>query len=165
VVADTVYGHSADLRRWLEAQGFSFALAVPDHEVVCVDTALGYRVGKVANIEHLLPDGTMDWQRLSMSQGIKGERLFDWAIVPQVHHTIIDGRHFLVIRRCLDAPYKQTYYFVFAPPQISLQTIVLACQRQLTFGSVAFCVMDELKPHAVLAIGGDQTWLVHTFGA
>jgi SRSO17 transposase len=41
VVADTVYGHSADLRVFLEAQGFSFALAVPDNEVVCVDTALG----------------------------------------------------------------------------------------------------------------------------
>ena len=29
VVADTVYGHSTDLRLWLEEQGFPFALAVP----------------------------------------------------------------------------------------------------------------------------------------
>lgn len=65
-----------------------------------------------------------------MSQGTKGERIFDWAIVPQVHRTIIDGRHFLVIRRCLDAPYKQTSYFVFAPPQASLQTIVLAIEAR-----------------------------------
>jgi hypothetical protein len=31
--------------------------------------------------------------------------------------------------------------------------------------SVALLVMDELKPHAALAIGGDQTLLAHTFGA
>jgi SRSO17 transposase len=127
VVGDTVYGHSTDLRDFLHAQqGLSFALAVPDHEVVCVDTVLGYRLGEVASIEHLLPDGTLQWQRLSMSQGTKGERLFDWAIVPQVHRTIIDGCHFLVIRRCLDAPFQKAYYFVFAPPQTSLQTMVLA---------------------------------------
>lgn len=126
VVGDTVYGHSTDLRAFLHDQGLSFALAVPDNEVVCVDTVLGYRLGEVASIERLLPDGTLLWQRLSMSQGTKGERLFDWAIVPQVHRTIIDGCHFLVIRRCLDAPFQKAYYFVFAPPQTSLQTMVLA---------------------------------------
>jgi hypothetical protein len=126
VVGDTVYGHSTDLRAFLHNQGLSFALAVPDNEVVCVDTVLGYRIGEVASIECLLPDGTLQWHRLSMSQGTKGERLFDWAIVPQVHRTIIDGCHFLVIRRCLDAPFQKAYSFVFAPPQTSLQTMVLA---------------------------------------
>lgn len=38
VVADTVYGHSTDLRLFLEEQGFPFALAVPANEVVCVQT-------------------------------------------------------------------------------------------------------------------------------
>jgi len=81
VVADTVYGHSTDLRLWLEAQGFSFALAVPANEVVCVQTTQGgYKLAEVASIE---PQelGAQDWQRLSMSQGTKGERLFDWAIL------------------------------------------------------------------------------------
>src|SRR5438132_13885559 len=26
-----------------------------------------------------------DWQRLSMSQGTKGPRLFDWAVMPMLH--------------------------------------------------------------------------------
>jgi SRSO17 transposase len=51
VVADTVYGHSTDLRLWLEAQGFSFALGVPANEVVCVQTTQGYRIAEGANIE------------------------------------------------------------------------------------------------------------------
>jgi SRSO17 transposase len=107
VVGDTVYGHSTDLRLWLEEQGLPFALAVPANEVVCVATAQGYRIDEAAHIEHLLPD-SLDWQRLSMSRGTKGERLFDWAIIPQVHRGIVDGCHFLLIRRCLDDPSEKT---------------------------------------------------------
>ncbi len=125
VVGDTVYGHSTDLRLWLEEQGFSYALAVPSQEVVCVQTPQGYRIAEVASIEQQVLDA-QDWQRLSMSQGTKGERLFDWAIVPQVHRGTVDGRHWLVIRRCLDAPSEKAYYLVFAPPGATLHLIVLA---------------------------------------
>jgi SRSO17 transposase len=126
VVADTVYGHSTDLRLWLEAQGFSFALAVPANEVVCVQTTQGgYKLAEVASIEQQ-ELGAQDWQRLSMSQGTKGERLFDWAILPQVLHGTVDGCHWLVIRRGLDNPNEKAYYLVFAPPGTSLHTIVLA---------------------------------------
>ncbi len=45
VVADTVYGHSPDLRAFLEEQGFSYALAVPSTEVVCVQTRAGLLLG------------------------------------------------------------------------------------------------------------------------
>lgn len=61
-----------------------------------------------------------------MSQGTKGQRLFDWAILPQVLHGTVDGCHWLVIRRCLDAPFEKAYYLVFAPPGTTLQTMVLA---------------------------------------
>src|SRR6266704_879437 len=105
VVADTVYGHSTDLRVFLEAQGFPFALAVPANEVVCVQTSQGYRLCDAASIEQQVL-GKEDWQRLSMSQGTKGERLFDWAILPQVLHGTVDSCHWLVIRRCLDAPFE-----------------------------------------------------------
>ena len=125
VVADTVYGHSTDLRLWLEAQGFPFALAVPANEVVCVQTAQGYRICQVASIEQQVLNQE-DWQRLSMSLGTKGERLFDWAILPLVHRGTVDECHWLVLRRCLDDPSEKAYYLVFAPPGTSLQTMVLA---------------------------------------
>jgi SRSO17 transposase len=126
VVADTVYGHSTDLRLWLETQHLSFALAVPANEVVCVQNAQGaYRIAEVASIEQQ-ELSVQDWQRLSMSQGTKGDRLFDWAILPQVLHGAVDRCHWLVIRRCLDDPFEKAYYLVFAPPSTSLQTMVLA---------------------------------------
>ncbi len=114
IVADTVYGHSTDLRTWLEEQGYSYGLAVPSTEVVCVQTPAGYRLSDVASLaEQAL--GQEDWQRLSQSQGTKGERLFDWAILPVVHRGLLDGRHFLVVRRCLDDPTQLSYYLVWTP--------------------------------------------------
>lgn len=67
VVADTVYGHSTDLRVFLEVQGLFFALAVPANEVVCVQTSQGYRLCDVASIEQQVL-GAQDWQRLSMRE-------------------------------------------------------------------------------------------------
>jgi SRSO17 transposase len=126
VVADTVYGHSTDLRLWLETQGFSHALAVPDNEVVCIQNAQGaYRLDEVAIIVQQALSA-QDWQRLSMCQGTKGERLFDWAILPVVRGGTVDRCHWLVLRRCIDEPSQLAYYLVFAPPGTCLHTIVLA---------------------------------------
>jgi hypothetical protein len=61
-----------------------------------------------------------------MSQGTKGERLFDWAILPVVHGGTVDGCHFLVLRRCLDDPSELAFYLIFAPPGTSLHMMVLA---------------------------------------
>src|SRR5690242_9816047 len=64
VVADTVYGHSSDLRAWLEEQGYSYALGVPSIEVVCVQTRTGLLLGDVKSIA-VQALRARDWQRLS----------------------------------------------------------------------------------------------------
>jgi hypothetical protein len=125
VVADTVYGHSSDLRLWLEEQGYAYALAVPSIEVVCVQTRAGLLLSDVASIAHQALR-TSDWQRLSASIGTKGERLFDWARLPVVHGGALDGRNFLVVRRCLDNPNELAYFLVSAPPETPLLIMVLA---------------------------------------
>ncbi len=125
VVADTVYGHSPDLRVFLEEQGYAYALAVPCTEVVCVQTQAGCLLSDVASIGHRVLSA-QDWQRLSQSQGSKGERLFDWAILPLFQHGAVDERHWLVFRRCLDSPFEVAYYLVFAPLATPLPTIVQA---------------------------------------
>ena len=109
----------------MEAQGSAYALAVPCTEGVCVQTPQGSRLGEVASLAHELL-ALEDWQRLSQSQGTKGERLFDWAILPLVHAGVVDHRHWLVIRRCLDDPDELAYSLVFAPLTTGLPTIVQA---------------------------------------
>ncbi len=125
VVADTVYGHSTDLRLWFEEQGYPYALAVPSIEVVCVQTRAGFQLSDVGSLAHQ-ELRARDWQRLSQSLGTKGERLFDWARLPVVHGGAVDGCHWLVIRRCLDDPDELAYYLVYAPLETPLPTIVQA---------------------------------------
>lgn len=125
VVGDTVYGHSPQLRDWLVEHGYPYALAVPCTEVVCVQTPKGVLLSDVASIaEQCLRPG--EWQRLSASSGTKGERLFDWARLPVLQAGVWDGRHWLVMRRCLDAPNELAYYLVWAPLDTELPTMVQA---------------------------------------
>src|SRR5947209_2408717 len=125
VVADTVYGHCPTLRAFLEEQGDAYALAVPSTEVVCVQTLSGPLLAAVGSIAQrvLRPQ---DWQRLSQSLGTKGERCFDWAILPLFYQGTVDERHVLVFRRCLDDPDALAFYLVWAPAGTSLCTIVQA---------------------------------------
>jgi SRSO17 transposase len=125
VVADTVYGHSPDLRTFLEDQGLSYALAVPSIEVVCVQTRAGILLADVASIARQA-FRAREWQRLSQSLGTKGERLFDWARLPLVQAGTVDGRHWLVVRRGLDDLDELAYHLVWAPADTPLPTMVQA---------------------------------------
>ena len=107
VVADSVYGGNLDLRLWLEAHGYSYVLAVASDEPVGLQTPEGRNRMTVAEAEALLVPSEQ-WQRLSMSEGTKGPRLCGWALLPILHQWEDDGRHFLLVRRCLDDPGEKT---------------------------------------------------------
>jgi SRSO17 transposase len=147
VVADTVYGHSADLRIFLQEQGYAYALAVPSIEVVCVQTRTGLLLDTVASIaEQALR--ARDWQRLSQSLGTKGERLFDWARLPVAHAGAVDGRQWLVVRRCLDDPDELAFYLIWAPANTSLPIMVQAIGAR-------WSIEEDLQ--ACKALGLDQS--------
>jgi SRSO17 transposase len=125
VVADTVYGGNLELRIWLEVHGYAYVLAVPCDEPLAIQTPDGRKWVEVRQVEALLLSG-QDWQRLSMSEGTKGPRLFDWACVPILHQWHDDGRHWLLIRRCVEDPKEKAYYFVFGPRGTTLEEMVKA---------------------------------------
>src|SRR5712692_6308029 len=125
VVADTVYGGNLDLRTCCEQQHSSYVLAVACDEPVGIQTSSGRRRVEAAEVEALLLQ-PQDWQRLSMSEGSKGPRWFDWACVPILHRWEDDGQHWLLIRRGLGDPQEKRYYFVFAPPRTTLCEMVKA---------------------------------------
>jgi hypothetical protein len=125
-VADTVYGGNLDLRTWLEAHGYPYVLAVACDEPIGILTPDGERRRvEVRDVEALLLD-EQEWQRLSMSEGTKGPRRFDWACVPILHRWEEDGRHWLLIRRSLTDPQEKAYYFVFGPSGTTLPQMVTA---------------------------------------
>jgi SRSO17 transposase len=115
VVADSVYGGHLELRTWLETHHYCYVGAVAcDEPVVLEVPAGGVRCLEVREVPALLPANA--WQRLSMSEGSKGPRLFDWACVPLLHHGRDDGWHSLLLRRSCDPPLDLAYALVFAPP-------------------------------------------------
>lgn len=114
VVADSVYGGNFDLRMFLEAHGYSYVLAVACDEPIGIQTPEGRKRMTVAEAEALLVHAE-DWQRLSMSDGTKGPRLFGWTVIPILHGWEDDGRHFLLIRRCLDEKAEKAYYARVCP--------------------------------------------------
>jgi len=125
VVADSVYGGNLDLRLWLEQLGYSYVLAVACDEPVGIQTPEGRERMTVTDAEAFLLHAD-DWQRLSMSTGTKGPRLFDWAVMPILHGWEDDGRHFLLVRRRLNDPSEKAYYLVFAPLGTTLVEMVQA---------------------------------------
>jgi SRSO17 transposase len=126
VVADTVYGDNLDLRTWLQAHGYCYVLAVPCNEPVGIVTSDGRRRQvHVRDVPALLLQ-QREWQRLSMSEGTKGPRLFDWACVPTLHQWQQDGQHWLLLRRSVSDPQDLSYYFVFGPPATTLHEMVQA---------------------------------------
>lgn len=120
VTGDTVYGASRTLRRWLEEQKQPFVLAVPSNEPVW--TGPIWEEGRVQTAAEvasgLFPER---FRRCSAGAGAKGERLYDWALVPlwrlQVAAEERAWSHALLIRRSIRDPEKEAYYVVFAPSE------------------------------------------------
>ncbi len=126
VVADSVYGGNLDLRSWLETHGYPYVLAVACDEPVGIVTPEGGRRQVEAREVEALLLHEQEWQCLSMSEGTKGPRLFDWACVPMLHRWEDDGSHWVLIRRSLTNPLEKVYYFVFAPAGTTLCEMVQA---------------------------------------
>ncbi|WP_420799593.1 hypothetical protein [Ktedonobacter robiniae] len=94
-------------------------------DAVGIQTATGRQRMTVAEAKARMLAAS-DWQRLSMSEGTKGPRLFDWAVLPILHRWEDDGRHWLLVRRRIDDPSDKTYYLVFAPVGTTLAEMVKA---------------------------------------
>ncbi len=125
VVADSVYGGNPELRAWLETEIQPYVMAVAcDEPVVLEIPGVGVRRLEVRDVPTYL--SASDWQPLSMSEGTKGPRLFDWACLPIWHQGEDDGWHSLLLRRTLDPTPDLTFYLVFAPPGTPLDTKVTA---------------------------------------
>ena len=77
VAGDEVYGRDSKQRRWLEARRQPYVLALAADQRLWRQDMRQHRVDEIAN---QLPKRA--WKRLSAGQGAKGERLYDWALLP-----------------------------------------------------------------------------------
>lgn len=117
VTGDTVYGSARRLRMFLEEWARPFVLAVTSDEALWIDRGRGPEQVRARQIaEDLDADG---WTRLSAGSGSKGERLFDWALVPLHRLQLTEEErgwgHWLLVRRSISEPEELAFYVAFAP--------------------------------------------------
>jgi SRSO17 transposase len=125
VVGDTVY--SADeLRRWLQGQGRSYVLAVPETH------GLGTR-GHQQTVEQLIAALPADaWTRLSAGEGSQGPRWYDWACLALPDAAASGKAHWLLARRRVSDPTKLAYYRVYGPAETPVPEMVRVAGRRWT---------------------------------
>ena len=124
VAGDEVYGHDSKLRRWLEGRHQPYVLAVASDQRLWREDFGQHRVDEIATT---LPKRS--WKRLSAGHGAKGERLYDWALMPWAGQ---DGwEHALLVRRSIEEKPEYAFYFTYArKKQSTLKTLVsVAAQR------------------------------------
>lgn len=130
ITGDEVYGRDRRLRVWLESREQAFVLAVARSEPLWWQ---GPQHVKAEEIAQALP--ARAWRRLSAGAGTKGERLYDWALVPlwRLQLTQKERRfgHYLLVRRSLDEHQELAYYVVHAKrSQAQLKRLVQIAGRR-----------------------------------
>ncbi len=124
VTGDEIYGDDTDLRRWLEAEGHPYVLAVAASHPIWHDGTPERADALVA----ALPAAA--WVRWSAGAGSQGERLYDWACLRLPFPTADGHAQWLLARRSLSDPTERAYYRAFGPAQNSLASLVqVAGQR------------------------------------
>ena len=124
VAADEVYGHDSKLRRWLEERRRPYVLSVSADQRLWRPDLRRQRVDEMAGE---LPRRA--WKRLSAGHGAKGERLYDWALIPWGADE--DWEHTLLIRRSLETKPEYAFYFTYARKEKStLKTLVAVAGRR-----------------------------------
>src|SRR5918994_1494203 len=123
VVADSVYGDSRPLGMFLEDREQPYVLAVSGKAYVWAGLRQ-HRVGEVLEAlgrGELLPEE--GFKRISVGDGSKGPRLYDWLRLP-LNPPMQEGfQRWLVVRRSIEEPEELSAYTVFAPEGSTLEEL------------------------------------------
>ena len=124
VVADSFYGRSHRLRRWLEQRGRAYVLMVPKTNAVRYQ---GRRV-RVERLEQQLPENT--WVSVPPDEPFSGAREWEWACVELSEDGLARTRRWLLMRRRPDDPDDVSFYQVYGPHDTSVEELVGICQSR-----------------------------------
>jgi SRSO17 transposase len=125
VVGDTVYSGD-EVRRWLEAQGQSYVLAVPSPHGI-------WTRGHQLTVEQLGQQVPADaWGRLSAGEGSQGPRWYDWACLQLPYLPAAGTAQWLLVRRSVSDPRELADYRVYGPTATPVSELVRVAGRRWT---------------------------------
>jgi len=129
VLADEVYGSDSKFRRRLEERGQAYVLAVSSQQRLWVDF-VQRRVDRLADE---LPQDA--WRRLSVGEGAKGPRVYDWAAGRLGGERPEGLVKWVLARRSLADPQERAYYLCLAPPGATGEDLALAAGKRWSIES------------------------------
>jgi len=124
VLGDAVYGSDLRTRRLLESHGQPYVLAVTSQQRLWVGLE-HQRVDYIA--EESLAE---NWFRMSIAEGAKGPRIYDWAAVRFGAPTEKGLERWLLVRRHVEAPSERAYYLCAASPFASARDLAVAAGQR-----------------------------------
>ncbi len=124
VLGDEVYGSDSKTRRFLESHGQPYVLAVSCQQRLWRD-CVQQRVDTIA--EEIPSDA---WLRLSVADGAKGPRVYDWAAGRYGARTDQGLVRWLLIRRSIEKPAERAYYLCTALPESTAQDLAIAAGQR-----------------------------------
>jgi len=124
VVADSFYGRSHRLRRWLEQRGRAYALMIPKTNAVRYQ---GRRV-RVERLEQQLSENA--WMSAAAQGASSGQRQWEWACTELSEDGIAGMCRWLLMRRSPDDPDEVSYYQAYGPRNTPVEELVKICQSR-----------------------------------
>jgi SRSO17 transposase len=128
IVADTVYGMSRGLRRWLEKRERSYVLAVTASKGIYHEG----RQRQVRKVAQSLPQES--WMRASAGAGSKGQRLYDWACMSlpesEAYWAGSQAGRWLLMRRSIAEPEEIAYYLCYGPTETTVDELIRIAGRR-----------------------------------
>jgi SRSO17 transposase len=122
VTADSVYGGNCNLTFFLERIPLAYVMAISPKDTVILPAGFPEHTSLILADLDNHPEYT--WVTLSAGAGSKGERLFDWLVLPLFDPEAPGFKRFLLIRRSLSKPDDLTPYLCFAPAATTLNQLV-----------------------------------------
>jgi SRSO17 transposase len=126
VLGDEVYGSDGKTRRFLESHGQPYVLAVSGQQRLWKEW-VQQRVDKIADD---IPGDV--WQRLSVADGAKGPRVYDWAAGRYGARTDRGLVRWLLIRRSIEDATERAYYLCTALPEVTVPDLAIAAGQRWT---------------------------------
>lgn len=124
VLADEIYGSDSKFRRFLESREQPYVLAVSCQQRLWVEL-------RQQRVDSIVKDIPVDaWFRLSVADGMKGPRLYDWEGGQYGVATDSGLARWVLFRRSLEAPYELAYYLCLAPAGATLQDLAVAAGQR-----------------------------------
>jgi SRSO17 transposase len=130
VLGDEVYGSDSKTRRFLESHGQPYVLAVSSQQRLWVEL-------KQRRVDAIAQELTEEqWHRMSIAQGSKGPRVYDWAAGrysgggASLEHERGELHRWLLVRRSVTDPDDRAYYLCAAPPDATAQDLAVAAGQR-----------------------------------